>query len=86
MRTKTPPRKKGRPNKGISNYKQLNVYVSAELLERLDRHIEQEMQRTGLLITRADVIRQLIAQELERLEQRGRRRRVVGGEPLPDDR
>ena len=61
MSTTTPPRKTGRPNKGASKFRQVNIYLPPDMVEGLDRRIDREIQHTGHHVTRADVIRSLIA-------------------------
>jgi hypothetical protein len=63
MSTTSP--KKGRPRKGSEKFRQINVYLPPQMLSDLDRQIDREMQRTGYLISRADVIRSLIAAYLQ---------------------
>ena len=61
----TTPPKKGRPSKGGEKFRQINLYLPPQMLSDLDRQIDREIQRTGYLISRADVIRSLIAAYLQ---------------------
>ena len=61
----TTPPKKGRPRKGREKFRRINVYLPPQMLSDSDRQIDREMQRTGSLISRADVIRSLIAAYLQ---------------------
>jgi Arc/MetJ-type ribon-helix-helix transcriptional regulator len=62
--TTTPP-KKGRPRKGRAKFRQINVYLPPHMLAALDRQIEREMHQTGSFLSRAEVIRSLIAAYLQ---------------------
>jgi hypothetical protein len=50
--------KPGRPDTGIrSGYARLDVYVSPDMREALDRIADRQSQHTGQTVTRTDVIR-----------------------------
>jgi len=48
----------GRPSQGIrSGYARLDVYVSPDMREALDRIADRETQRSGQAVTRTDIVR-----------------------------
>jgi metal-responsive CopG/Arc/MetJ family transcriptional regulator len=82
MSTPTPPpKRKGRPSKGVDRFKPVHVYLPPELLARLDRLVDRDVQRTGHHVTRVDLMRQAIVEYLARRETPQRRPSVVGHDP-----
>lgn len=64
-----PARPRGRPSKGIDRtFKPVHVYLPPEVVARLDRLVDLDIQRTGHAITRVDLMRQAIMEYLARRE------------------
>ena len=56
----TPPKRKGRPPKGMSQFQQVNIYMPPAMVQQLDRRVDQEILRTGRKLSRADLIREAV--------------------------
>jgi hypothetical protein len=61
----TPPKRKGRPPKGMNQFQQVNIYMPPAMITALDRRVDQEILRTGRNVSRADLIREAVAKYLE---------------------
>jgi hypothetical protein len=55
-----PPKRKGRPSKGMSQFQQVNIYMPPAMVAALDRRVDQEILRTGRKLSRADIIREAV--------------------------
>jgi hypothetical protein len=63
-----PPKRKGRPPKGISQFQQVNVYMPPSMVAELDRRVDKEINRTGRNVSRSDLIREAVVHYLHTQE------------------
>jgi hypothetical protein len=68
MPTATTTPKKGRPRKGVGQFKMVHVSLAPDTIRRLDRLMDREIQRTGHNVSRMDLLRTAILEYLARQE------------------
>jgi hypothetical protein len=76
----TTAQKRGRPSKGIGQFKPVHLYLAPDTIRRLDRLVDQEIQRTGHTISRMELLRTAVQEYLERREPPQRLRTPARGD------
>ena len=55
------PRRRGRPSRNIGDtYRQVSIYLPPEVMDQLDRVVDQEQQQLRRTIARTDIIREAL--------------------------